>query len=122
MRRSGLRILGVVASMIVAFCILGAAPQDDQTAKQIDITAKRFSFTPNAITLKRGQPVLLVFHSEDVTHGIEISALGIKRDIPKGKDVQIPVTPNEIGDFYGACSHFCGADHALMLFEINVVP
>jgi len=122
MRKSGLRILGVVAVMILGVCVLGAAPQNDQTAKQIEITAKRFAFSPNAITLKRGQPVVLVFHSDDVTHGIEISSLGIKKDIPKGKDVEIRVTPNEVGDFYGACSHFCGADHASMIFEINVVP
>lgn len=122
MRKSGLRILGVVAAMIFGVCILGASPQNDQTAKRIDITAKRFSYTPNAITLKRGQPALLVFHSEDVTHGIEISSLRIKKDLPKGKDVEIPVTPNEVGDFYGACSHFCGAEHASMIFEINVVP
>lgn len=122
MRNSGLRILGVVAVTILVVCVLGAAPQNDQSAKRIEITAKRFAFSPNAITLKRGQPVVLVFHSDDVTHGIEISSLGIKKDIPKGKDVEIRVTPNEVGDFYGACSHFCGADHASMIFEINVVP
>lgn len=122
MRKSGLRVLGVMSAMILGVCVLGAAPQNDQAAKRIDITAKRFSYTPNAITLKQGQPVLLVFHSEDVTHGIEISSLGIKKDLPKGKDVEISVTPKEVGDFYGACSHFCGAEHASMIFEINVVP
>lgn len=122
MRKSGLRILGAMTAMVLGVCILGAAPQNDEVAKRIDITAKRFSFTPNAITLKRGVPVVLVFHSEDVTHGIEISNLGIKRDIPKGKDIEIPVTPNDVGNFYGACSHFCGADHASMIFEIDVMP
>lgn len=122
MRKSGLRILGVLVALILGVCVLGAAPQNDQAAKRIDITAKRFSFTPNAITLKRGQPVVLVFHSQDVTHGIEISSLGIKRDIPKGKDVEVPMTPDDVGDFYGACSHFCGANHASMIFEIDVIP
>lgn len=122
MGKSGFRVLTIMAAAILGVCVMGAAPQNDQAARRIEITAKRFSFTPNAITLKRGQPVVLVFHSEDVTHGIEISSLAIKRDIPKGRDVEIAVTPNEVGDFFAGCSHFCGADHASMILEINVVP
>lgn len=121
MRKSGIRILIVFAAVMLGVCVLGAATQNDQGAKRINITAKRFAFTPSAITLKRGEPVTLVFDSEDVTHGIEISSLGIKKDIPKGKDVEVTLTPKEAGDFYGACSHFCGSDHASMIFEINVV-
>jgi len=35
----------------------------------VEITAKRFAFSPDKITLKKGQTVKLRLHSEDVTHG-----------------------------------------------------
>jgi heme/copper-type cytochrome/quinol oxidase subunit 2 len=41
-----------------------------ETAPQrIEITAKRFAFEPGEITLKKGQPVVLVLKSADVAHG-----------------------------------------------------
>ena len=121
MRKSAIRIAIALCTLGVALCGLGAARQGGGAPRRIEITAKRFSYTPNAITIRLSEPVILVFHSEDVTHGIEISGLGIKKDLPKGKDVAIPITPAQTGDFYGACSHFCGVDHASMIFEINVV-
>ncbi len=48
------------------------------TEKQrvVTITAKRFEFSPNQITLKRGETIKLMLKSEDVKHGFLIKALG----------------------------------------------
>jgi hypothetical protein len=34
-----------------------------QSPRRIEITAKRFTYDPEAITLKRGEPVVLVLHT-----------------------------------------------------------
>ncbi|HTJ30299.1 MAG TPA: cupredoxin domain-containing protein [Acidobacteriaceae bacterium] len=90
--------------------------------RTIEVTAKRFSFSPDEITVKKGEPVLLVFHSEDVTHGIRIRELNIQAEIPKGKSVKVPLTATEAGDFDGRCAHFCGSGHGDMTFTVHVEP
>ena len=51
-----------------------------QSTRRVEIMAKRFTYAPDTITLKKGEPVVLVLHSIDVTHGIKIEAFNIKSD------------------------------------------
>jgi len=88
---------------------------------RIEIVASRFSYTPNEITLKKGEPVVLVFRSTDVTHGLKIAEMNIKSEIKKGKDTEIMLTPSEVGHFVGKCAHFCGKGHGSMTLQIEVV-
>ena len=92
-----------------------------ETPQKIEITASKFSYSPNEITLKKGQSVTLVFHSTDVTHGFELPELNIRSEIEKGKDTEVTVTPSQTGQFLGRCAHFCGKGHGLMTLQINVV-
>jgi cytochrome c oxidase subunit II len=107
-------------ALLLAVCVLGAARQTDNAPRRIEISAKRFAFTPNEITLKVGEPVVLVLHSQDVTHGMFIPDLGVKTDIPAGKSIEVPLTADKTGDFGGMCGHFCGIDHASMTFKVHV--
>jgi hypothetical protein len=45
----------------------------------VEITAKRFAFSPDKVTLKKGRTVKLRLHSEDVTHGFFLRALARSR-------------------------------------------
>jgi cytochrome c oxidase subunit 2 len=111
------------------FCIIPTAallfftvhPAVSETPQKIEITATKFSYTPNEITLKKGQPVTLVFHSTDVTHGFKLPELNIRSEIEKGKDTEVTVTPSQTGQFLGKCAHFCGKGHGSMTLQINVV-
>ena len=103
------------------FLIWNAPLPLSQTPRRIDITAKRFSYSPNEITLKKGESVVLVFHSEDVTHGFKLSEMSIKFDIKKGQDKEVTLTPTEVGHFLGKCAHFCGKGHGSMTLQITVV-
>ena len=40
-----------------------------ESPRRIEVVAKRFTYEPDVLTLKKGEPVVLVFHSIDVTHG-----------------------------------------------------
>ncbi|MGB2667247.1 MAG: cupredoxin domain-containing protein [Candidatus Acidiferrum sp.] len=94
-----------------------------QSPKRIEIIAKRFTYDPDTITLKKGEPVVLVLRSIDVTHGLKIDALGIKSDdVKKGKDTEISFTPQQTGHFEGKCARFCGKGHGTMILQIEVVP
>jgi cytochrome c oxidase subunit II len=93
-----------------------------QAPKRIEIIAARFAYNPNVVTLKKGEPVVLVLRSTDVTHGLKVAELQIKSEIKKGADTEIQITPLETGRFVGKCAHFCGKGHGSMTLQIEVVP
>src|SRR5215475_9639146 len=105
--------------MVCLLCALSPAAKSEP--QKIDIVASRFSYSPAEITVKRGQPVTLVFHSTDVTHGLKLPELGVTAEIRKGQDTEITVTPSEDGQFTGKCAHFCGKGHGSMTLRVNVV-
>ncbi len=86
----------------------------------VTITAKRFEFSPNQITLKRGETVKLQLKTEDVTHGFFMRALGIDSDITPGETTELTLTPQTTGQFTTICDHFCGAGHGNMKMTIVV--
>lgn len=91
-----------------------------ETPRVVTITAKRFEFSPNQITLKRGETVKLLLKSEDVTHGFLMKALGIDTDIPAGETAEVTLTPQAPGKFTTICDHFCGTGHGNMKMTIVV--
>ncbi len=111
-----------VMLLAAAVIVLGASAGHTQTPRKIEIVASRFSFTPNEITLKKDEPVVLDLRSTDVTHGLKIAGLNIKTEIKKGKDTEIPLTPSTVGRFVGQCAHFCGKGHGSMMLQVNVIP
>src|SRR5215471_17258124 len=80
----------------------------------IDITAKRFAFSPDKVTLTKGKTVKLRIHSEDVTHGFFLRPLKLDEEIPAGQTIEVTVTPQQAGTFTLICDHFCGANHGNM--------
>ena len=105
-----------------AVLVWGRAPSPaPQAARVIPITAKRFEFVPNHLTLKKGEPVVLQVSSEDVTHGFFLRPLKIDEDIEPGQTKQIPVTPQTAGSYTIICDHFCGVNHGNMHMSIEVV-
>lgn len=91
-----------------------------QEPTKIQVTAKRFTFSPSELNLKKGEPVVLVLRSEDVTHGLAIKEFNLNTDIPKDTATELSFTPTEIGDIVGHCSHFCGAGHGEMALTLHV--
>jgi cytochrome c oxidase subunit II len=95
--------------------------QSQPSPKRIEITAKKFSFEPSEITVKRGEPVVLVLKSEDVAHGIRFRELNMEINVRAGATGEAQFTPQKTGDFVGHCSVFCGAGHGSMQLKLHVV-
>ena len=89
--------------------------------KVIEITAKKFEFTPSEITLKKGEPVILRLTSSDRVHGFMSRPLKIDTDIPNDRTKDVALTPNTAGDFTVICDHYCGTGHGGMKMKITVV-
>ena len=91
-----------------------------ETPRVIPITAKRFTFSPAEVTLKKGETVKLELKTEDVTHGFFMKALHIDATLEPGKTAEVTVTPETAGKFLTICDHFCGAQHGNMHMTIVV--
>ena len=89
--------------------------------KVIEISAKKFEFTPSQITLKKGEPVILRLSSSDRVHGFMSKPLKIDTDIPADKTADVPVTPDTAGNFTVICDHYCGTGHGNMKMKVTVV-
>jgi cytochrome c oxidase subunit 2 len=120
MRMSLLRRGILIGTMIAG--IFSADVVIAQTApRRIEVTAKRFAFEPGEITLKKGQPVVLVLHSKDAAHGIRFRELNIDVKVGAGGTAELQFTPEKTGDFVGHCSVFCGSGHGGMMLTLHVV-
>jgi len=89
--------------------------------KVIQISAKKFEFTPSEITLKKGEPVILRLTSSDRVHGFMSKPLKIDTDIPNDTTKDVAVTPDTAGDFTIICDHYCGTGHGNMKMKVTVV-
>lgn len=108
------------AALALAALLAPAAGASPVEGRVIEITARRFEFSPSLITLDRGQPVTLRVRSLDVTHGLFLRPLGIDATLEPGKVVELTVTPANPGRFTAICDHFCGAGHGNMKLTIEV--
>lgn len=112
-----------IAGAVAALTLLAAGAlraRSEEPARVVDITAKRFQFTPNEIKLKRGEKVKLVLHSEDVVHGFFSRPLGIDTEVKPGTPTEVVITPQTAGRFLTICDHFCGSGHGNMNLTIVV--
>lgn len=105
-------------AILAILVTLGAA--QDAPPREISITAKRFEFTPNQITLKRGEPVTLRVSALDRDHGFYQKELKIDLDLSPEHDSVVTITPETVGRFVVICDNFCGSGHGNMKMVINV--
>jgi cytochrome c oxidase subunit 2 len=108
-----------LAVAVVATGAVAAAPRAAEP-RVVEIVARRFQFTPNVVTLKKDEPVILRLRSEDVVHGFFQKPLGINTTIQPGKVTDVPLTPHEAGRYLIICHHFCGAGHGNMNLTLVV--
>ncbi len=91
-----------------------------QSAGEIQMTAKKYEFSPDTITVKKGDPVRLVITATDRDHGIKIAAFHVDKKLPKGEAVTVEFTADQVGAFPFECSKFCGMGHGKMKGKIVV--
>src|SRR5215831_13839867 len=111
-------VLGLITGL--AMSATPTRPQASKSAEVVKITASKFRFTPDHITLVKGQPVTLQLTSTDATHGFLIRALKIDTDIKPGTVTEMTVTPATAGTFKAICDHYCGLGHSGMKLTVVV--
>ena len=109
------------ASVLCVGSLLDRSATAQDSPRRIEVTAKRFAFSPGEITLKKGQPVILVLKSADAGHGLSFRELNLDVKVNKGGTAEMRFTPDKTGNFVGHCSVFCGSGHGAMILTLHVV-
>jgi len=86
----------------------------------IKVSAKRFTFTPSVIPLRKGEPVVLELTTEDIFMGFNLPDFGVRSDIVPGKTMKVAFTPDKAGTFTFLCDVFCGEGHETMSGKVVV--
>lgn len=119
--KTGSTLLAVFVGVLTAAILSTWIVRAQSTPRRVEVTAKRFAYEPGEITLKKGQPVVLVIKSADVNHGLRFRELNLNARIDKGASAELSFTPDKTGDFIGHCSVFCGTGHGGMTLTLHVV-
>ncbi len=133
-RKTEVVIIAVPLCMVIFFFILTVKdmktilPPDEGQKPDVVITAHQWWWeinypgdsvsTANEIHLPVGKKILLHLVSADVIHDWWVPELGNKMDIVPGRTNHIWLTINDTGRYEGACSEFCGKQHARMLIHL----
>jgi cytochrome c oxidase subunit 2 len=112
--------LGILA-IALGWHRLATANVSPAAEQVIHMTAKRFEYTPNEITVKKGVPVILEITSLDRDHGFKIPELGIRADVKPGETTRVRIVADHTGRFEFRCDVFCGDGHEDMAGELVVV-
>jgi cytochrome c oxidase subunit II len=110
----------LIGSLAMGSLALSGFYSTTDTPKHISVSVKKFAYTPAEITLKKGEPVVLLLTTEDVTHGLKFKELDLNTKFSKGKPAELAFTPDKAGDFVGHCSVFCGSGHGSMTLTLHV--
>ena len=108
--RSRLQLLAMLLAGAAAPLVRGAEPAE----QVIEMTARRFEYTPSEITVKAGVPVLLKIRSIDFVHGFSLPALQLRADLPPGQVTEVRFTAPQAGVLPFLCDNFCGEGHETM--------
>jgi cytochrome c oxidase subunit 2 len=115
-KRNGIAV--ILAACAFGMTSLGAFSDDG--AKIIKISARRFEYSPQEFTLKKGVPVVFQLTTEDRSHGFNVPSMNLRADIVPGKITELKVTPQKAGKFDFFCDVFCGSGHEGMNGKITV--
>jgi cytochrome c oxidase subunit 2 len=118
--------LGIFVKTAVVGCLVmtslalsGFSPAPD-APRRIEVSVKKFAYSPAEITVKKGEPIVLVLTTEDVAHGLKFKELNLNTKFDKNKPAELAFTPDKVGDFVGHCSVFCGSGHGSMTLTLHV--
>lgn len=112
-----LRLLVLVAFCVFSLALLNSAAQDTQGSaetKEIQVTAKKYEFSPNPIQVKKGDHVKLIITATDADHGFKLEAFHVEQKLKKGVPTTVEFTADKAGTFPFKCSVFCGIHHGSM--------
>ena len=89
--------------------------------RTVEVKAFRYAFSPDPITVKKGEKVRLLITSTDVEHGFGIRELGINEKIFPDKITTVQFDADKAGVYHIHCTYYCGPGHDEMHGTLKIV-
>lgn len=119
-------VLLTVFSALLMLAAVGARPQAEAQhgpapeVREFKMTARKYKFDPNLITVKQGDHVRLMITALDREHGFKLEGYGVNQKLIKGDPATIEFTADKAGTFTFRCSEVCGMWHLKMKGKLLV--
>ncbi|MBI2914411.1 MAG: 4Fe-4S binding protein [Firmicutes bacterium] len=88
----------------------------------VELSAKRFAYSPGVIEVRRGQLVIMDITSADVTHGLYLDGYDISAVVKPGDTTRLEFVADRPGRFMFRCGVTCGPFHPYMVGWLRVSP
>lgn len=111
------KIISLLIVLITVFAVKCMAEE-----RFFEIKAKKFSYTPNIIKVKKGDEVRIRLLSEDVRHGFFLDGYNIRTTTYPGQAGSLKFIAKKSGRFVFRCSVTCGEFHPYMVGYLFVEP
>ncbi len=92
-----------------------------QTTKEVDMTAKKYEFSPSTVEVQAGTKIIFKIKALDHEHGFEIE--GVKDScvkIKKGETATVEYMAEKAGTVEFRCCAYCGFGHGRMKGQIVI--
>ena len=103
---------------------LNARAQDAQATSpavhEIQMTCKKYEYSPDPIRVKKGERVRLLITCTDHDHGIKLEEFHVEQKLKKGVPTPVEFTADQAGTFTFKCSVHCGMGHSGMKGKLIV--
>ena len=113
-------LFACMLAVALAFCLAAQEAAPAGPPREIQMTAKKYEFSPSTLSVKKGERVRLIITALDKDHGIKIEALGIEQILKKGVPTTVEFAADKAGEFPFQCSKFCGFGHGKMKGKLIV--
>lgn len=86
----------------------------------IDMTAKKWTFEPSRLEVKKGEVLKLRIKSIDVSHGFALPDFNINQRLEPGQTREVNFVADKVGTFNFFCNVYCGVGHVEMVGQLIV--
>ncbi|MBS3078735.1 cupredoxin domain-containing protein [Candidatus Pacearchaeota archaeon] len=107
-------ILAIFGIFIVKSITGNSIKELNPEIKEFTVKAFKFGYSPDTITVNKGDKVKIIINNTDVLHGIRIPDLGLR------DNEILEFTANKTGEFTWYCTNMCGEGHKAMSGKLIV--
>jgi len=106
----GFTLLPIALPTTVARADKDAGPST-KDVHEIQVTLRKYEFTPGSLHVKKGERVRLIMAALDHDHGFKLDEFDINEKVRKGTTATVEFTADKSGTFQFRCSNVCGLGH-----------
>ncbi len=116
---AGVVLISLLSVRLGGFLPLSAAaPQ----TREFSIDARQFAYSPERISVNKGDQVVLRLQPKDVSHGLYVDGYAVETHAAPKSEGTVEFVAEDPGTYRFRCSVTCGVMHPFMIGQVEVQP